>query len=243
MKVFVEIAMRRGADPLVPMQIGGDRQLRRARTFTAVGAVGPTVGFRDLANRAGPDVFAQLAIAFLAVALISHLRGNFCLGRHRAHLPRLGDVVADGLFAIDVYAPLHCHHGRQGVVVIGRGDEHRVNLLAQLVEHFPVVGERLNFAGVAAFVGQRLLDGGNALVVHVHDSNQVFIERGFQVLHRPPAAADLHDANFFASIGSGEDVEGRSGQDAGGERALFQKGTTSQFDVHVCYQASLADSI
>jgi hypothetical protein len=77
------------------------------------------------------------------MALGAHLRGHFAFGRHCAHGPRLADVVADRLFAIDIDPEFHRDQRRQGVMMIRRGDEHRVNLTVKLVKHLPVIRENL----------------------------------------------------------------------------------------------------
>ena len=58
------------------MQTGGHRESWRTRPHAAVHAVGPAMGLGDFADDTGPDVFAQSAVAFLAMALIPHLRGD-----------------------------------------------------------------------------------------------------------------------------------------------------------------------
>ncbi len=77
------------------------------------------------------------------MALVAHLRGDFVLGGHFGQLPRLGDVVAQRLLAVDALAQLHGDHRRQGVMMVGGGDEHGVDLLAELVEHLAVIVEAL----------------------------------------------------------------------------------------------------
>ena len=76
MKVRVIIAVRRRTNPRIPIQTGGDGESWRARPHAAIGPVGPAMGLGDLADDAGPDVFAQTAVAFLAMALIPHLGGD-----------------------------------------------------------------------------------------------------------------------------------------------------------------------
>ena len=118
------------------------------------------------------------------------------------------------------------------MMVIRRGNEHGVALLAELVEHLPVIGENLKLARVAAFVRQQFSDGLNPFLVHVHDGDEIFIEGCFEVLHRAAAAADLDAADLLTGIGGMEDVERRSGKDTGGKGAPLQEGTTSQLGLH-----------
>jgi hypothetical protein len=51
----------------------------------------------------------------------------------------LADGMGQGLLAIDVLAPLDGRHGRHGVRMVGRADDHRVDLVRHLVEHLAEV--------------------------------------------------------------------------------------------------------
>ena len=98
------------------------------------------------------------------------------------------------------------------MVMVRRGDEHRVNLVADLVEHRAVVREGLKFVCVQVFSFQppphlrvlvhvRIDDGVKVLPVSV--DHLVQVRR-----HSPSAAADLHAVQFVNSPGRGEDVRG-----------------------------------
>src|ERR1035438_8828027 len=71
------------------------------------------------------------------------------------------------------------------MVMIGRGDEHRVDLLVHGVEHSPVIRERPR---LRALRGSLLGGGSQALVVHIHDSDQVLRQRTVQAHLASPAA-------------------------------------------------------
>src|SRR6185369_1024272 len=123
MDVLVKVAVGRRSDPLVPMEACGNGELRRARAFASVGAIGPAMGLTDGADNTRPDVFAELAVTILAMSLVAHLRRGLGLRSQGAHGAGFGNVVADRLFAIDALSELHRDHGRQGVLMVGRGDE------------------------------------------------------------------------------------------------------------------------
>ena len=125
-------------------------------------------------------------------------------------MARFSDVVADRLFAVNVFAQLHGDHGRQRMVMVGRGDEHRINLFADLVEHRAVVREDLKLVCIQVFSFQppphlrvlvrvRIDDGVKVLLVSV--DHLVQMRR-----HPPAAAADLHAVQFVNGPGRGEDV-------------------------------------
>src|SRR5258707_298387 len=101
MQVRVILAERRGANPFIPVQTRWNGKWLGARANTAIGAVGPTVGLCDLSHDAAPDEFAQAAITVFAMALVAHLSRGFGMARHFAQLAGFGDVMGQGLFAIN----------------------------------------------------------------------------------------------------------------------------------------------
>ena len=133
------------------------------------------MGLGDVADHAGPDEFAQAPVAVLAMALVAHLSGGLGLAGHGAQFAGFGDVVAERLFAIHAFTQLHCHHRGQRVVVVGRGNADRVNLLADLVEHHAVIGEGLDLGRVRPLALEPLLYCRMPLLVGVHDGHQVVL--------------------------------------------------------------------
>ena len=116
------------------------------------------------------------------------------------------------------------------MVVIGRGDEHGVDLLADLVEHLPVVGEGLKLVGLVLllFVGERLADHGEAFLAGIDDGDEVLAQHRFDVRHAASARADDDAAEFVAGIGGVEDVEARGGESASRQGGLLEETTTVQ---------------
>ncbi len=173
---------RRRAEPEVPIQRGrhGRRVLRPRAPLRPIHVkqstrwpVGPDVRLVDVADDAGPDVLAEPARLFGGLALVAHLRGHLRLVRRLRHAPRLPHRMRQRLLAIDMLAPLDGLHRSEGVVVVGRGDDHAVNVL-HLVEHLPVVGELL-------CLGILLERVGGVALVHVaqrHDVLALHIGRG-----------------------------------------------------------------
>ena len=98
-------------------------------------AVSPDVNLADLAEDAGLDQFHQPTRVGVAVALVAHLRGDFVFTRNLGHLARLGHGVGERFLAINVFATLYRGEGRGGVHVVGRGNGHRVDVSAFLLEH------------------------------------------------------------------------------------------------------------
>jgi hypothetical protein len=99
------------------------------------------VHFLHLAEHTGFEPFLHEADALPAVALIAHHRLHAVLFGgllQRAHLP---DVMRQRLLHKEVLLCLHRGHGGREMDVIRRGDEHRVDLAALLVEHLAEVGE------------------------------------------------------------------------------------------------------
>ena len=74
------------------------------------------------------------------MALVAHLGDQLrILAREVEQRAALLDRVGQRLLHIDVDAALHRHPRRDGVVMVGRGDDDRVDVLLR-VEHAAVVG-------------------------------------------------------------------------------------------------------
>ena len=204
------------------------------------------MGLLDVADYARPDEFTQAQVAFLAMALVAHLSGGFGLTGHGAQLAGLGNVMGERFLAIHGLAELHCEHGGRRVVMVGRGNEDRVNLLADLVKHHPVIGEHLQFGCVLLFPLQPLLYLGVVLLVRIHDGHQVVLALGHQpveMIHAASAAADLDAIEFAAWARSSEQIGDRQettrGHRAGGQRTLLEKRAAVQCKLHSCQQLQL----
>src|SRR5258708_13877212 len=59
------------------MHAGRHRKDRWPWADAAIGTIGPTMGFNDVADHPGPDKFAQPVIALFAMPLVAHLRRRF----------------------------------------------------------------------------------------------------------------------------------------------------------------------
>ena len=93
---------------------------------------------RTCADGAGLEPLLHQAQALFGVALVAHLRDDLVLPRRLGQRPGLADGARQRLLHVDVLAQLHRGHRDQGVRVIRRGDEHRVDVLL-LLEHHAVV--------------------------------------------------------------------------------------------------------
>ena len=93
----------------------------------------------DVADGAVPDPLAERADRVEGVALVAELGHDlvFLGGLHQG--PDLADGVRQRLLAVDVLAPFDRGHRRHGVGMVRRADDHRVDLVAHLVEHLAVV--------------------------------------------------------------------------------------------------------
>ena len=60
--------------------------------------------FADLANRAGPDNFAKLAVAHTGMALVTHLRGDLIFAGGVGEFACFPNRVRQRLLAINVFA-------------------------------------------------------------------------------------------------------------------------------------------
>ena len=146
------------------------------------------------------DAVAGLDQVRRAAALRADLHDALVLARGGEHGLALDHVHADRLLHVDVGAGLDGRDHRQGVPVVGRGDQHDVEVL--LLEHLAVVavGARLLLRGLAR--GDHLGGLGQHLLVHVaqrDDLDRRDLDQAEQVALAVPAAADQADAPHFWS--------------------------------------------
>ena len=74
-----------------------------------------------------------LAVVGIGVVLVAHLGCDLGLGGGLADDARLPDVVRQRLLAVDVFAELQGRQGGKGVRVLGRADDHRVEVVGAIV--------------------------------------------------------------------------------------------------------------
>jgi len=90
--------------------------------------------------------------------------------------------VRQRLLAVDVHAQLDGRHRGRGVKMVGRGDEHRVDLLVHLVEHLAVVGEGLGKRPVE--IPLLLQSLGAPLLLHIPRAGRLACPVNLASLHR-----------------------------------------------------------
>ena len=150
----------------------------------------------DLAELAlADDPVAGLDQVRRAAALRADLHDPLVLARRGEHGLALDHVDADRLLHVDVGPGLDGGDHRQGVPVVGRGDQDDVEVL--LLEHLAVVGvgARLLLRGLPR--GDHLGGLGQHLLVDVaqrDDLDRRDLDQPEQVALAVPAAADQADA-------------------------------------------------
>ena len=87
-------------------------------------------------------------------ALIAHLGGDAGSPRGPGQLAGLPNRVGQRLLAIDMPSLLHGPQRRWEVRVVGRRNSDRVDLVAQLIEHFPPIGKSTGRGEGLARLGQ-----------------------------------------------------------------------------------------
>src|ERR1035441_8534011 len=88
------------------------------------------------------------------------------------------------------------------MVMVGSRNEHRVDLPVHGVEHPPVIRESF---WLGALRGSLLGGCRKALVVHIHDSDQVLAQRTVQAHLASPATTDDGSAQFPPGLNVGKE--------------------------------------
>ncbi len=188
----------------------------------------------DLADHAGADQLDDAAAVVAGVALVAHLGDQLGIGLGQlGQLAALLDRVGKRLLHEDVQAALHGLTGGDGVVVVGRSDQDRVDILPR-VQHLAVVAEAF---GLVVGVLKRLLlrlDGAglvdhrgvHVVVVDVGRGHDVLAGQLGHVGRALPARADHRDVDLVAGLQGPRRAQRRSGQ--GGRRSAGQYGAPAE---------------
>lgn len=123
----------------------------------------------DLADRTVADHFDEHSDRLARVALVTHLGDELPFAGLANEGARLGDGVGEGLFAKHVFAAAQRGHRGDRVGVVGRRDEHRVDLVGHFIEHAPKIAIPLRLR-------QLLERGRRATVVDVAERDDVLGE-------------------------------------------------------------------
>ena len=146
------------------------------------------------------------------VALVAHLRRQLRVLRGGlADEPRFPDVVGERLLAVDVLAVRQRQVGREGVRVLGGGDDDGVEVV-RLVEDAPEIVE---LPGLR----EPLRRGVERVLVHVAEDDDVLVR-----MRRGRAAARRHGLRLARRAGrdDGELAEARVGAAAAGDERDVQ---------------------
>src|SRR5204863_9538072 len=93
---------------------------------------------RDVTDGAGADYFDGGAQVGVGRSLITHLRGDLVLGGDFAHESRLGDIVRERFLGVAVLADAHGQYAGVCMLMVGRADDHGLDVLL-LVKHDAIV--------------------------------------------------------------------------------------------------------
>ena len=204
--IGVEGAVRRGADPQVPVEYVRDglaflgRVLRgdEVAVFLGVrlalpapGPAYPGVSLLDRSDGAGLDQLDDSTKVFAGMDLGAHLGLDLCLGRGLGDDPAFVDISCQGLFTVDVFARLQGRQGGEGVGVFCRRDNHCVEVV-ELAAEIPKIL-------VAAGLGSDSLSTLEVAVVHVTERDDVFVFAGIHMA--APPAADTDQADIELTVG------------------------------------------
>ena len=161
--------------------------------------VGPDVDFAHVANRARSDVLVHQARVVGRVALIAHLRHDLRVDRLLRQRATLLHRPRQGLLDVDVLAEAHRCRRDHGVGVIGRRDQHRVDVLL-LLQHLAVVDVARRLTGLVAqrlHAGELGLRAGALPCRHRARLGQALLGRGRllrEAVERTAGVAPVHVA-------------------------------------------------
>ena len=217
--IGVERPLGRGAEPALVVDVG--RGLAVGILAHADGAdvlEVPGLHPEDLAELSRADDLDGLLEVGRRALLGADGHDLVGLAGGAEHRLAFGDVVRDRLLDVDVLAGQHGLDRGQGVPVVGRGDDHRVQVLA--VEHRPIVAGRVR--GVA-FVFLDAFGGfAGVVVIDVGDGDDLDVglgEERIEELIAPTPRADQAEPDFL--VGRAGRGDRRSAERASLRRPRF----------------------
>lgn len=210
--------------PQVPVEVVGHLVGPRGGFARPRAAAAPHVNGLNLAEPPRPHVLDD---ADVVTGLVAHLRSALLLEGQSGNGPGFVDRAGQSLLAEHVQPGTQGVSRRRGVVVVGRGDDHGVELRAHLVDH---QAEVLEFRDV----GLEIEGLGGLLLVHVAQGG----DAGAHLLaHRRPslvgdkaraAPAHAHHGHLNPLVGRiAEGLAVRQEQRGGGRRRS-QKSSSRQ---------------
>ena len=154
--------------------------------------------FERFADHAGLNDLDGAAQAGLGAALVAHLSGQVLLFGELAQEARLVDGLDERFLAKAVLAHLHRPDGRHAVVVVRDGNGHRVNVLADFVQHLAVIAVLLELGELLRELPCLRAQG---IPVHVADGDNVAAAVGGAAAVAVAFAADADAGDVDAVIG------------------------------------------
>ena len=142
-----------------------------------------------LADQPRGDPLGHLPNAFARVALIAHLAHDAVFMGRLGQNTGFEDGVGDRLLHVDVLAAAHALHRHVGVRMVGRGDDHRVDVLA-LIKHLAEIGEEVR-------LGELLNGPGAATEIQITEGDDIFIGGVLHVAAADAAETDRGDTELL----------------------------------------------
>ena len=164
------------------MKMRGGRRRSLGPVAAAPIAVHPDVAFPHGANGVALHQFDDAAIVVGSVNLRAHLCGYLRLDSRFRHHARFPNRVGQRLLAVDVFAEPQRRHRRQGMRVLRRADNDRVEqfrVVVELAEIHVLFGPPISL--------RRLVQ---ALLIHIDERHDVLAGHAGGVAGAAPAGAD-----------------------------------------------------
>ncbi len=197
--------------PLVPVEPGRQRLARREAVdlppVPAPGRVHEGDDLGDVLDDAGLGPRLELEVVVAGVSLVPHLGDDAGLRGGRRQQFDFAKRLCERLLDVDVLPVPHRVHRRREMGMVGRGDDHGVELRAHLVEHRAEVPKRGNRRKQPAQFG-----GVRGIEVHVAEGDDLHQpRRGERLDHVAAAVADADERHAESAIGRWH-PGGRSGR-------------------------------
>ena len=205
-----------GAKPQVPVQAGGRLACGGKVTVARYLAIAPGSRRLQFANGAVEDHLLDPGVVRLGMHLGAALGGELALVGEPvlAQQPRLLDAEGERFFTVNTQATVESPIGDEGVVMVGSGDDQRIEIL--LIKALAPVGVGLR-------LGKFLERQSEVFRVDVTEGDHVFLGNPAMVGETAPPDADKRDVEFVVGGLTAKDARGQKRKPGGGEAGLGEE--------------------
>ena len=155
----------------------------------------PDMDLAHCTNGTALHQFHDTAVVIARVNLRAHLRDQPLFSGYFGHHPGLEYAVGQGFFTVTVLAKLHGQHTGRGVHVVRCANDHGIDLVLHLMEHYTKVS-------IAFGLGEFPKGLGRTALINITQGHNILTGHPVDIGCTPPAHTDPGDVQLFIGWGT-----------------------------------------